>query len=76
VREHLVRVRLTEEELHTLDVLAAERGQIRSSVLRSAINPDRSGKADALGEDGLVSLLEERARAGNVRAIELLLRRL
>ena len=75
MREHLVRVRVTGEELRTLDVLAAERGQTRSDVARSAIRPGRStGQASQPSRERALELLARAAEDGSVQAAAMLAR--
>jgi hypothetical protein len=55
--------------------IAAAQGCSRSEAVRLALlKADGTPLADVPDEDELVRLLGERARAGNVRAIEVLLR--
>jgi hypothetical protein len=76
VRQGMIAVRLTAEQIAVLDARARERGCNRSELVRALVAPEQAlAPAQTLGEAELVALLEERARHGNVRAIELLLRR-
>ena len=75
MREHLIRLRVSAQELRDLDLLAVERGQTRSAVLRSAIRPCQSptdpgppSRARAL------ELLARAAEEGNVQAAAMLAR--
>jgi hypothetical protein len=71
-----IAVRFKAEELLVLDTRAEERGCTRSELLRRlAVEGVQTPPAQNLTEPDLVALLEEQAGRGNVRAIELLLKR-
>jgi hypothetical protein len=60
-----------------VDARAKERGLDRSGLVRSlALDARPPAKEGRLAEADLVALLEDHARAGSVRACELLLKRL
>lgn len=70
-------VRLPRRTLAQLDTLAAERGITRTRVVRQLLDAGLIGRpapaSEPPSEAELVSLLAERARAGNVAAIRTLL---
>jgi predicted transcriptional regulator len=75
-RTKLIGVRLSPALLERLDALAGLRGVSRSAVLRQLVAEAALAPADAVpGEAELLAVLAERARAGNVAAIRMLLER-
>ena len=76
--EQFVNVRFSSAQLERLDALCASRGVSRSDVIRglvldAAMTP--AERASIPGEDELLSLLSDKARAGHVSAIRTLLDR-
>jgi hypothetical protein len=65
--------------LAQIDALAAERGVNRTRLVRQLLEDGLRGRpapvANTPGEDELLALLSEKARAGNVAAIRALLAR-
>lgn len=79
----MINIRETPEERAKLDALAADWGSTRTGVLREALHrldgsvtPDARRAAQPMTEAELLQVLERESRKGNVRATELLLRRL
>lgn len=74
-----VSVRLSRALVARLDALAAEQGINRTRLVRRLLEAGLEGRpgprSDPPGEEELLSLLSERARAGNVAAIRTLLMR-
>jgi hypothetical protein len=71
--------RVTERTLEQIDALAVELGITRTRLLRRWVDRGLRERgappADVPGEDELLALLSERARAGNVAAMRTLLAR-
>jgi hypothetical protein len=75
----MLSVRLPSSTITRLDALAAERGVTRTRAVRQLLDAGLAGRPAVASEPPteaeLVSLLSERARAGNVSAIRSLLAR-
>jgi hypothetical protein len=73
----MLSVRLPTRTIEQLDALAAERGVTRTRVVRQLLDAGLIGRlapsSEPPSEAELVTLLSERARAGNVSAIRSLL---
>jgi hypothetical protein len=74
----VIRFRARPEDIERADRLARDRGLSRSELLRGLLAEANSGRLDSgkrLTDNDLVALLEARAQAGHIPAIELLLKR-
>jgi hypothetical protein len=69
MREHIVKVRVNEEELAQLDAVAARAGLSRSRMVRQLIANSADGRFSAVpSRREALELLAAKARAGNVAA--------
>jgi Ribbon-helix-helix protein, copG family len=76
MRGVVVHTRLSAADVEALDKLATERRASRSSLIREMVRQGLDVPAPALPDKSeLLALLGERARAGSITAIELLLKR-